>query len=182
MKHLLNRLAFYNLTAIKPNFPGLDPAAKPDLNSGTWSPWIYPNGTMINGITLVPAKTTVPTATTTRKTTTTQTTTATAFRITTTSTTTTTTEDPSATASGNMLSSAEIITTRAPEVTTGQRTVSLKDKLAKKTQDDMEKNANRINKLPKDLRNKKGLFITNFLGKVRGMWKQARKAMHAMFN
>ena len=182
MKHLLNRLAFYNLTAIKPNFPGLDPAAKPDLNSGTWSPWIYPNGTMINGITLVPAKTTVPTATTTRKTTTTQTTTATAFRITTTSTTTTTTEDPSATAFGKMLSSAEIITIRAPEMTTEQRTVSLKDKLAKKTQDDMEKNANRINKLPKDLRNKKGLFITNFLGKVRGMWKQARKAMHAMFN
>ena len=177
MKHLLNRLAFYNLTAIKPNFPGLDPAAKPDLNSGTWSPWIYPNGTMINGITLVPAKTTVPTATTTRKTTTTQTTTATAFR-TTTMPNKTTTEDLSTTAFGKTLSS----TTRAPDMTTSQNTVSLKDKLAKKTQDNMEENANRINKLPKDLRNKKGLFITKFLGKVRGMWKQARKAMHAMFN
>lgn len=40
MKDLLDRLAAYNLTAVPPNFPRIDPAAAPKRNNGSWSPWV----------------------------------------------------------------------------------------------------------------------------------------------
>jgi len=157
VKQLLNRLAFYNLTAAKPNFPGLDPAAKPDLNNGTWSPWIFPNGTMINGITLAPAETTSPTSTAAITTTT---------KITT--TTATRTSNPTTRPS-----------TSSP--TTASTTQPLKDKLNQKAYRNNEKDSNRINKSPRDL-SRKELIFTKILRKVAGYWRQAQRVVHNAFN
>ncbi|XP_034093701.1 arylsulfatase I [Gymnodraco acuticeps] len=40
VKHLLTRLAEYNLTAVMPRNPPDDPMADPELHGGVWSPWL----------------------------------------------------------------------------------------------------------------------------------------------
>ncbi|CAJ1067063.1 arylsulfatase I [Xyrichtys novacula] len=40
VKHLLNRLAQYNQTAVVANNPPDDPMADPELHGGVWSPWL----------------------------------------------------------------------------------------------------------------------------------------------
>ncbi|XP_010764665.1 arylsulfatase I [Notothenia coriiceps] len=40
VKHLLTRLAEYNLTAVMPRNPPDDPMADPEFHGGVWSPWL----------------------------------------------------------------------------------------------------------------------------------------------
>ena len=40
VKQLLDRLAFYNSTAVPCRYPAMDPDANPELHVGAWGPWV----------------------------------------------------------------------------------------------------------------------------------------------